>query len=128
MSVVKRCSLWIMAIFYVVAGIAHFVNPSFYMEIVPPYIPRHRQVVFLSGIAEIGLGLLLIPRATRQVAAWGVIVLLLAVFPANLHQAINQVHPAHAPAWMGTPTPLALWMRLPLQAVLMLWAWWHTRD
>ena len=128
MAFVKRCSLALMATFYVVAGVAHFVNPLFYVEIMPPYVPRHREVVFVSGLAEIGLGLLLIPRATRQAAAWGVIVLLAAVFPANLHMAINQVHPAHAPAWLGTPTPLELWLRLPVQGVLMLWAWWHTRD
>jgi uncharacterized membrane protein len=128
MSVVKHGSLWLMAIFYLGAGILHFVNPSFYVEIVPPYIPRHRQVVFLSGVAEVGLGLLLLPRGTRRVAAWGLIALLIAIFPANLHQAMHQVQPAHAPAWMGTPSPAALWMRLPLQGVLILWAWWHTRD
>ena len=128
MALVKRCSLGLMAAFYVAAGIAHFLNPEFYVEIMPPYLPWHRAAVFLSGLAEIALGLLLIPRATRRAAAWGVIALLAAVFPANLHMAIHQVHPVHAPAWMGTPSGAALWMRLPLQGVLMVWAWWHTRD
>ena len=50
------------------------------------------------------------------------------VVPANLHMAIHQVHPAHAPAWMGQPSPLALWLRLPVQGLLVLWAWWHTHD
>jgi uncharacterized membrane protein len=127
-SIVKRVSLVLMAAFYVVAGSAHFVNPEFYVEIMPPWVPWHRPVVFWSGVAEIALGVLLLPRATRHAAAWGVIALLIAVFPANLHQAINQVHPAHAPAWMGTPTPAALWLRLPFQALFALWAWWHTHD
>lgn len=128
MTVLKRCSLGLMAAFYVAAGIGHFVNPDFYVEIMPPYLPWHREIVFLSGVAELVLGVLLVPRATRHGAAWGVILLLAAVFPANLHMAMQQVHPAHAPAWMGTPTPTALWMRLPMQGVLMVWAWWHTRD
>jgi uncharacterized membrane protein len=126
MAFVKRCSLALMAAFYVTAGIAHFVNPEFYVEIMPPYVPWHRAAVFCSGLAEVTLGALLLPRATRRAAAWGVIALLVAVFPANLHMAINQVHPAHAPAWMGTPGVVALWLRLPLQGVLGLWAWWHT--
>jgi uncharacterized membrane protein len=125
---VKRCSLVLIAAFYVAAGSAHFLNPEFYVEIMPPYVPWHRAVVFFSGLAEIALGVLLLPRATRRAAAWGVIALLVAVFPANLHMAINQVHPAHAPAWMGTPGAAALWLRLPLQGVLVLWAWWHTGD
>lgn len=128
MTFVKRCSLGLMAAFYVAAGSAHFVNPAFYAEIMPPYVPWPDPIVFLSGIAEIALGVLLLFRSTRRAAAWGVIALLVAVFPANLHQAIHQVHPAHAPAWMGTPTAAALWLRLPMQGVLIWWAWWHTRD
>ena len=128
MTLAKRFSLGCMAAFYVVAGIGHFVNPDFYLEIMPPYLPWHRAIVFWSGVAEVTLGVLLVPRATRRLAAWGIIALLAAIFPANLHQAMNQVHPAHAPAWMGTPSPTALWMRLPLQAVLMWWAWRHTHD
>jgi uncharacterized membrane protein len=128
MAILKRCSLVLMAVFYVLAGIAHFQNPEFYLEIMPPWIPWHGAMVLLSGVAEIVLGVLLLPRATRRSAAWGVIALLIAVFPANLHMALEQVQPAHAPAWMGTPSPTALWLRLPLQGVLVLWAWWHTRD
>ena len=128
MAILKRCSLYLMALFYVLAGVAHFQNPAFYMEIMPPWVPWHRAMVVLSGIAEIVLAVLLVPRATRRAAAWGVIALLVAVFPANLHMALEQLRPVHAPAWMGTPSPVALWLRLPLQGVLVLWAWWHTRD
>ena len=128
MAIVKRCSLFLMAAFYVAAGIAHFLTPEFYLEIMPPYLPWHLPLVVASGMAEIALGVLLLIPATRYAAAWGVVALLIAVFPANLHMAINQVQPAHAPAWMGQPTPLALWLRLPVQAFLVLWAWWHTHD
>lgn len=127
MSFVKRCSLGLMAASYVAAGTAHFLLPEFFLEIMPPYLPWHRELVLLSGAAEVALGVLLVPQATRRAAAFGVMALLVAVFPANLHQAIHQVHPPHAPAWMGTPSPAALWMRLPMQGVLILWAWWHTR-
>jgi uncharacterized membrane protein len=128
MTVLKGCSLVLMAAFYVAAGVGHFVNPEFYVEIMPPWVPWHHAMVALSGVAEIAIGLLLLPRATRRAAAWSAIALLVAVFPANLHMALNQVVPAHAPAWMGTPTPAALWLRLPMQGVLVLWAWWHTRP
>jgi uncharacterized membrane protein len=127
-AIVKRCSLWLMAAFYVAAGIAHFLNPDFYLEIMPPYLPWHRALVAISGVAEIGLGLLLLVPATRHAAAWGVIALLIAVFPANLHMAIHHVQPAHAPAWMGQASPLALWLRLPVQGLLVWWAWWHTHE
>jgi uncharacterized membrane protein len=118
----KRISLWVMALFYLVAGLNHFRDPGFYMQIMPPWIPWHAAMVWLSGVAEVVLGVgLLIPRL-RRAAAWGVIALLIAVFPANLHMALNDVavNGEHLPAW-------ALWLRLPLQAVLIAWAWVHTR-
>lgn len=128
MTLVKRCSLVVMAAFYLAAGSAHFTNPAFYLEIMPPYLPWHEALVFWSGVAEVALGAGLLVPATRRAAACGVIALLIAVFPANLHMALHQVQPVHAPVWMGTPSPAALWMRLPLQGLLILWAWWHTRD
>ena len=128
MTTAKRCSLALMAVFYVAAGTAHFLNPDFYLEIMPPYLPWHRELVAISGVAEIVLGLLLLVPATRHAAAWGVIALLIAVLPANLHMAMHHVQPAHAPAWMGQPSRLALWLRLPVQGLLVWWAWWHTHD
>jgi uncharacterized membrane protein len=121
-STPKKILLWIMAAFYVFAGVNHFLNPLFYVNIMPPYLPWHLELVYLSGIAEIVLGIgLTIPRY-RTLAAWGVIALLIAVFPANLHQAMNDV------SMLGSEesTGAIRWLRLPFQAVFILWAWWYT--
>jgi uncharacterized membrane protein len=112
---------YLMAAFYVLAGMNHFLHPAVYLKIMPPYLPWHRLLVEASGVCEIALGLLLlVPRCTRW-AAWGLIALLIAVFPANLHMA---VHPELYPEIPAA----ALWARLPLQAVLIAWAWVYTRP
>ena len=91
------------------------------VAMVPDALPWHLALVYVSGVAEIcgGLGLIL-PR-TRRAAAWGLILLYLSVFPANVNMAVN-----HLPLG-GEPVPTwALWARLPAQAVLIAWAWWYT--
>ena len=105
------------AIFFVLAGFNHFFNTAFYLHIMPSYLPLHLPLVYLSGLVEIILGiLLLIPKWTR-VAAWGLIALLIAVFPANIHMAVNHdLFPEYSIA--------ALWIRLPLQIVLIGCAYW----
>jgi uncharacterized membrane protein len=99
-------------IFFVAAGINHFVNTAFYRSIMPPYLPWHGELVWLSGAAECVLGALLCIQRTSRVGGWGLVALLLAVFPANVHMALNsELYP-------GIPVP-ALWARLPLQGVLI---------
>ncbi|MBI3828848.1 MAG: DoxX family membrane protein [Planctomycetes bacterium] len=112
---------FLLGLFFVAAGVNHFVHPAFYMSIMPPYLPWHALLVYLSGLIEMALGVaVLIPKFTRS-AAWGLILLLLAVFPANIHMAANpQLYPDFS--------PLALWIRLPLQAVFIAWAFWFTRP
>ena len=127
MRLVARLSLGLMAALYVAAGCAHFATPAFFVEIVPPWVPWPAAAVAISGAAEIVLGMALLPPATRRLAAWGLIALLIAVSPANVHMAVHGFWPVDAPAWMGTPSPLALWLRLPVQGLLVLWAWWYTR-
>lgn len=106
---------------FVLGGLNHFINPALYLKIMPPYLPWHLFLVYLSGLVETALGaLLLIPKFTRW-AAWGLIALLIAVFPANIHMAIN---PELYPGISST----ALWIRLPLQAVLIAWAYRYTRP
>jgi len=109
---------YLLAIFFVLAGLNHFINPGFYLKIVPPYLPWHLLLVYLSGLFEIVLGcLLLLPRFTT-IAAWGLIALLVAVFPANIHMAVNHdLFPAYSVT--------ALWLRLPLQFVFIAWAYWY---
>jgi len=124
MSWIKTVSLYVMAAFYAFAGFNHFRAPEFYLPIMPPYLPWHEQLVFLSGVAEVIIGVaLLIPR-TRVLAAWAAIALLVAVFPANIHMAVADVPVGDPPQSAG----VLRWVRLPLQFVLMAWAWWHTRP
>lgn len=116
----KTISLYAMAAFFAGAGFMHFINPKFFLRIMPPYIPWHKPIVYLSGLAEIGLaGLLLIPQYSVW-AAWGIIALLVAVFPANLYHLTSGGAGMRIPQW-------ALIIRLPLQFVLIGWAYWHTR-
>jgi uncharacterized membrane protein len=106
------------AIFFVAAGINHFIHPDFYREIVPPALPAPGLLVAISGAAEIagGLGLLIAPL--RKAAAWGLIVLLVAVFPANMYMAF---YPDSIPGLHFSHT--LSWLRLPLQGVFMAWVW-----
>lgn len=115
------CAL--VGVLFVAAGVLHFTRTEFYLAIMPPYLPSHLTLVYLSGILEIAGGIgVLIPR-TRRRAGYGLAALLVAVFPANIHMAVNQVQVA------GLPTsPLLLWLRLPLQVILILLVLWCTRD
>jgi uncharacterized membrane protein len=102
--------------FFVLAGALHFVSPRIYVRIMPPYLPRHRELVYASGAAEAVGGLGLMPRATRCVAGWWLIATLIAIFPANVHMAL---HPERFPKVPGGA--IALWVRLPFQAVFIAW-------
>ena len=113
---------WLLALFFVVAGANHFRSPEIYIGMMPPWLPWPGVLNAVSGVAEIlgGVGLL-VPR-TRRLAGWGLIALLIAVFPANLHVALE----GHMP---GTNfSPLTLWLRLPFQVVFIAWTWWVARD
>ena len=119
MSRTKTVFKYLLAIFMIGAGRNHFVNPEFYMTIMPPYLPYHLELVYLSGFLEVALGvMLLVPRFSR-LAAWGIVALLIAVFPANIYLYQHQE--------LLAASPLLHFLRLPLQAVFLLWACWHTR-
>ena len=119
----KAALRWLLTGFMVAAGANHFVSPATYVGMMPDALPAHLALVYASGVAEILGGLGLIPRATRRLAAWGLIALLLAIFPANINMALHELPlgTTLVPSW-------ALWARLPLQAVLIAWAWWYTRP
>jgi uncharacterized membrane protein/endonuclease/exonuclease/phosphatase (EEP) superfamily protein YafD len=110
---------WLAAIFFVIAGLLHFIVPSFYRQIVPPGLPWTRLLVVVSGACEIAGGLGLLIRPLRRWAGWGLIALLVAVFPANIYMAVAP----QAIAGLDTPTWL-LWLRLPFQAVFIAWVWY----
>lgn len=111
------------AVFFIGAGVNHFVRPTFYRQIIPPGFPNPPLLVALSGACEIAGGAgLLIPRL-RRAAGWGLIALLIAVFPANVYMAVS---PERIPG-LGISRWL-LWLRLPLQAVFVAWVWFVSRS
>ena len=120
MSRLKIASKFILAFFMIGAGVMHFARPDFYLKIMPPYLPAHYELVILSGVCEVVLGILLLVPKVSKLAAWGIIVLLIAVFPANIHIYQN-------PEVLPAPPILHL-LRLPLQGLLILWAYWHTKP
>lgn len=105
---------YLAAVLFIVAGINHFRDPGIYRGMMPPWLPWHETLIALSGAAEILGGTGLVPRFSRRVAAWGLIALLLAVFPANIHVALHGWPETHFPTWI-------LWARLPLQPLMILW-------
>ena len=120
MNQIKTISKYLLAIFMVTAGTMHFANPTFFLKIMPPYLPLHDELVSVSGIFEVLLGVLLLVSQTSRKAAWGIVALLIAVFPANLYLYQHQdILPA---------SPIIHLLRLPLQGVFILWAYWHTRP
>ena len=124
MNMIKKVSLIVLITGYLAAGINHFRNPASYLNIIPGYIPYPITANMVSGVLEILFALLLILPKTRFYAAWGIILLLVAFLPVHIDMIAN------APLKLGTltVTPLLAWLRLLLQPVLMLWAWWHTRP
>jgi uncharacterized membrane protein len=115
----QQASLYSMAFLYLLAGFNHFWHPRFYLKIMPPRLPWHKTLVIISGIGEMVLGLLLLVEQTRSFAAWGIIVLLLAVFPANIQMMLNYKRKKHPLTWITIA-------RLPLQVVLIWWAYGFT--
>ena len=111
--------LYLMAVLYIAAGINHFKNPGMYIKIIPPYLPNPKLLNILSGAAEIILGILLMIPLTTHVAAWGIIALLLAVFPANIYMFCKK-------KGKFSLFKFILLIRLPLQIVLIVWAYIYT--
>ena len=113
----------VLAVMMVTIGILHFVDPDPFVQIVPPFLPAPLALVYISGALEIALGLILLITQLQTWAAWGLIALFIAVFPANIYMAVANVQVNGLPN-----NPLLYWLRLPLQAVLIAWAYWFTRP
>ena len=119
MKWLKLGLLVVMAASYIYGGIRHFLDPQFYLGIMPPYIPAQQATVALSGVAELVLGGLVLVPQTRRWAAWGIILMLLAFLPVHVHMVVNNhLYPEISTAF--------LWARFPIQALLVVWAWWYT--
>lgn len=124
MKIIKLASIYLLSIGYVYVGFLHFYDPNFFLKIMPPYLPYHLPLIYISGAFEIILGIGLAIKKTRKHSAWGIIALLFAVYPANIYLAFNE-EPQHA---IGISQFLASWVRLPLQFVLIGFAFWHTKS
>lgn len=117
---IKYLSLIVMGVFYISIGISHFTSPIWYVQIVPPYLPYKLELVYISGLFEILFGGMLFFKKTRFLAGWGLILLLIAVYPANIYLAQTNG------AAMNT-TPLIAWGRLPVQFIFVGLAYWHSK-
>ncbi|HHP7231405.1 MAG TPA: DoxX family protein [Xenococcaceae cyanobacterium] len=113
----------ILAVSIMIAGVLHFVAPEPFIKIVPNLLPYPGALVYLSGLVEILSGIGLLIPSVSQIAAWTLVVLLIAVYPANINMAVNQIQIENIPnsIWFQA-------IRLPFQFVLIAWAWWYTRP
>jgi uncharacterized membrane protein len=114
-----------LSVVMVTIGILHFTHTEAFASIVPDYLPWHEGLVLVSGVFEIALGVALSIERTRVLAAYGLVALFIAVFPANINMALHPEQPIAGVPFQ--PSSLALWARLPLQLVLILWALRYTR-
>lgn len=119
----------VLTTFMVLIGVLHFTHGEMFASIVPPALPAPLLLVYVSGVAEIALGVMLAIERTRRFAGYGLIALFIAVFPANIYMAL---HPdltiTGKPDWFPQPSAAAAWIRLPFQFLLIYWAWLYTRP
>ena len=112
-----------MGLLYIIIGIKHFINPYFFITIVPPYISYKKEVVLLSGSIEVILGTLLLINQTRRLATWGIILLLISVFPANIYLYISEI-----PREILEVSKNQALLRMPFQIALVIIAYWHSKE
>ena len=116
---IRQSTRWMISAFFIYVGVLHFADPAPFLHIMPPYLPWHLELVWLSGFFEILGGLALLRDSLRKYAGWGLIALLAAVYPANIHMLINEVY---LPGMSGEPW--MLWARMPLQFILAFGVAW----
>lgn len=123
--IIKNISIYIMVYFYINVGIKHFTDPYWFLHIIPPYLESIGiELVYISGFFEILLGFLLLFSKTRQISSYGIILLLIAVYPANIYLAFNQ----EPQELIGISSFAASWIRLPIQFILIGIAYWHSKT
>jgi uncharacterized membrane protein len=123
MGLFKKITIYFMGSAYIYVGIRHFIDPNFFLAIMPDFLPYHLEAVYISGVFEILLGGMLLFKKSRRIAGWGLIALLIAVFPANIYLAQNEA----AQQSLDISQSLAI-IRLPFQALFLGLAYWHTKD
>ena len=122
MNIINKISIYIMAYFYINVGVKHFTDPNWFLHIIPPYlISIGLELVYISGVFEILLGILLLLSKYRKIAGYGIILLLIAVYPANIYLAFNE----EPQKLIGISSFAASWIRLPIQFLLIAIAYYH---
>jgi uncharacterized membrane protein len=120
----RKPLLYLLSFQLCAAGFMHLLNPDFFVRIVPAGLPNPEWLNVISGLFEIVIGVYLLEPRTRVLAAWGAIALIIAVYPANVYMLMENI----GPEGPGTGDPVANWIRMPFQFVLLAWAWWYTRP
>ena len=123
MNILKKITIYIMSLLYIVIGIKHFLEPDFFIAIVPPALIYKKSIVLISGLIEIIMGFLLLFQKTRKIGAWVIICVLILVFPANIYLYISEV-PREI---IGISKSQAL-LRIPFQIPLILLSYWHSKK
>mgnify|MGYP001165029259 FL=1 len=122
---IKYFSVLLMSGFYIYVGMLHFIDPEWFLLIMPPFLSSiGLELIYISGFFEIILGLSLLYSKSRKIAAYGLILLLIAVYPANIYLAFNQ----KAQQLIGISSFMASWVRLPIQFIFLGLAYWHSKD
>ena len=117
----RKFSLFGLSLFFIYFGIDHFINPEFYLSIMPPAFPLHAEAVYISGFFEILGGISVLIAPLRKIAGWGLVALLICVYPANIYMAIT-------PEAFPEISIGLLYFRLPLQFLFIYWAYSVTRP
>ena len=112
-----------MSLLYIIVGVKHFINPDFFVTIVPPIISWKEEAVLVSGFIEVLLGILLLFNQTRKLAAWGIILLLIAVLPANIYLYISEI-----PREILSISKSQALFRIPFQIPLIIISYWHSKE
>ena len=118
----KLITIYFMSFAYTYVGVRHFIDPNFFLAIMPNYLTFHLEFVYLSGIAEVALGLMLLSKKTRKTGAMGLIILLILVFPANIHLVQSEL----SQSILGVTKSQSVY-RLPFQGLFILIAYWHSK-
>ncbi len=122
---IKYTSILIMSIFYINVGMKHFIDPYWFLHIIPPLLaPIGLELVYISGYYEIAFGVMLLVPMFRKIAGYGLILLLIAVYPANLYLAFYE----EPQKLIGISAFAASWIRLPIQFIFLGLAYWHSKD
>ncbi len=122
-SYFKYFTIYTMCLFYIVIGIKHFIEPDFFIAIVPEFFLFKKELVYLSGFLEVIMGLFLFIKRTRKIGAWGIIILLIGVFPANIYLYLSEI-----PREVLQITKEQALIRIPFQIPLIILAYWHSKE